>query len=113
MIQTMTICLSIYLSICLSETRLDRVYCNDDTLKKYLTVLQILILCSEINIYFKSYNKCLFYNKRRKKGVVYYCYGELSKQFTVVTTVARNIDTILVFQFVGGSDPRLLKYVMK
>jgi hypothetical protein len=35
------------------------------------------------------------------------------KQFPVVTTVARNIETILVFQFVGGSDPRLPKYVMK
>ena len=35
------------------------------------------------------------------------------KQFPVVTTVARNIETILVFQFVGGSDPRLPKYIMK
>ena len=40
-------------------------------------------------------------------------YGELSKQFTVVTTVAWTIENILVFQFVDRSDPRLPKYIMK
>ena len=31
------------------------------------------------------------------------------KQFPVVTTVARNIETILVFQFVGGSRSQATK----
>lgn len=73
-------------------------------LKKYLTVLQIsFYVLKLISILIVTISVC-FRIKEEEKEVVYYCYGELSKQFPVVTTVARNIETILVFQFVGGSD---------
>jgi len=57
-----------------------------------------------------------YFNKRIKKWWKFSSisfYGELSKQFTAVTTVIENIETIWVFHIVGGSDPRLPKWGMK
>ena len=43
----------------LSVAGQDRMHGNDHRKKQYLSVLQILILCSEINVYFNYHNKCL------------------------------------------------------
>ena len=40
-----------------------------------------------------------------------YLNGGLSKQFTVVTTVILSSPNSWVLQFVGGSEPRLPKYL--